>query len=181
MGDRLPSSWSICCHSSSLETGIQVTPPSLPSLLFQTLLVLRLLIFCPFSRKEHTDLSSHSYCCTFSYCCCWYINSCKCQLWCWLLMASPPHLRLYCPWADNLESPKILPFKQDSYYALIHGSQSLSAEVTCPVVLILWSLYQQLGLWSKGKISQDSKTSGFSCGVWIFFLNVANLLSSPFV
>lgn len=102
------------------------SPPHLPSLLYQTLLVLWIdvlgwkaspfvfvPIFCPFSRKEHTDLSSQSYFSTFSHSCC-CITSCKRKLWCWLLTTSPLHLRLYCPWADNLENPKILPFKQGS-------------------------------------------------------------------
>lgn len=50
---------------------------------------------------------------------------------------------------------------------------NFSSEVTCPwfslvIVLVLWSLCQQLGVWwLKGRRSQDIKTSGFS-GVGFF-------------
>lgn len=173
------------------------SPPSFPSSLYQTVLVLWIDVFgwwtgwssCVYLFFAHFlgkniqtfphSLTAVLFPAAVS------INSWKCKLWCWLLTASPLQLRLYCPWADNLESPKTLPFKQDSKCHPSPSSMAVIKSSSEPlfwshlpiflfvIVLVLWFFYQQPRLWSlKGKISQDSKTSGFSCGVWIFFLDV---------
>lgn len=160
------------CHYSPLETAVQVISKSsfLPLLdsacfvagwfwLVNRLVLLFLPIFGPFSRKEHMDLSSQSSCGTFPRCCYSYRLAVNAS-------CGAGFSRLHV-WTSSCIAPEQTPRGALKFSHLSRmGSTILSTrpglsstvllnfscQVTCPwfslvIVLVLRSLYQQLGVW----------------------------------